>query len=538
MKKFVVNLLSVLMLTFALVAVQHYIWGDLLVAEFDSDDAEIVFWAEAALEADAPLNKDYSYQGQLLPFGGQFIYVPIVKHFGFSLFALRLTLCVWSTLLILLLWLMLKAFGCSFALTSAGTASVVLMLSATQETRDIFWTHIIYYDLSVFYALGSFIFFALYLKGRRRVLWAVLFTLWTLLGSSNSSTMQGFFTLPLLGGLVLEVLFRQDLFHFKARRDLLPALLTAVCIPAGLLIFNRMTAGMPQDYTDAYTVLTPASEWLSHLTVFFARWTELFLKPFNEAIPFFSSVGIHALIRIGASFAALGFGIASLWIYPRVKTRAERVYIIFHWLLCAMMMFFFIFGNISNSCHRLTPLAFSSLVCGVILIHTLFSSAEFAPAVNLFAFASGAFTLCAALTFGVSVLRQRPDITYWNAQDSILKTICDHGLTYGYCSDFQFANALTVLTDGEVKVRYLLNDGKTLVNPKLSSMDEWYEDQPGVDRYFLAATESVVTYMPFLAENAVETYRVTQYSPEIGREKGFFLYVYERNPIPDFAEAE
>ena len=538
MKKFVVNLLAVLMLAFAAFAVQRYLWGDLLVAEFDSDDAEIILWAEAALEADAPLNREYYYQGQLLPFGGQFIYVPIVKHFGATLFALRLILCIWSALLMLLLWLTLKAFGCSFALSSVGTAAVVLMLSATQETRDIFWTHIIYYDLSVFYALGSFSFFALYLKGRRRALWAALFTLWTLLGSSNSSTMQGFYTLPLLGGLVLEILFREDLFHFKAWRELLPALLTALCVPAGLLIFKRMSAGMPQDYTAAYTVLTPASEWVSHLNVFFERWTELFLKPFAEAIPFFSSVGIRALIRIGAAIVTLGFGIASLWIYPRVQPRAERVYIIFHWLLCALTMFFFIFGSISNFCHRLTPMAFSSLVCGVILIHTLFSSAEFTSVVKLFTFAAGTFTLFAALTFGVSVLRQRPDITYWNAQDSILKTICDHGLTYGYSSDFQFANALSVLTDGEVKVRYLLNDGTTLVNPKLSSMDAWYEDQPGVERYFLVVTELFAQDMPLLADNAVETYRVTQYCPEIAGEKGFFLYVYDHNPLPDFAEAE
>lgn len=538
MKKLIANLLSLLMLAFAVFAVQRYIWGDLLVAEFDSDDAELVLWADAALEADAPLNKEYYYQGQILPFGGQFIYVPIVKHFGATLFALRLILCVWSALLILVLWLTLKAFGCSFALSSAGAASVVLMLSATQEMRDIFWTHIIYYDLSVFYALGSFIFFAMYLKGRRRALWAALFTFWTLLGSSNSSTMQAFFTLPLLGGLVLEVLFREDLRHFNAWRDLLPALLTAVCVPAGLLIFNRMTAGMPQDYTDVYTVITPASDWAGHLEVFFERWTELFLKPFSERIPVFSPIGIRALIRIGASIAALGFGIASLWIYPRVTSRAERVYIIFHWLLCAMTLFFFIFGSISNFCHRLTPIAFSSLVCGVILMHTVFSSDEFAPAVNLFAFAAGAYTLFAALTFGVSILRQQPDISYWNAQGSILKTIYDHGLTYGYSSDFQFANALTVLTGGEVKSRYLFNTGTTLVNPKLSSMDEWYEDQPDADRYFLAATESLAEYLPFLADNAVETYRVTQYCPEIGHEKGFFLFVYDHNPVPDFAEFE
>ena len=95
-----------------------------------------------------------------------------------------------------------------------------------------------------------------------------------------------------------------------------------------------------------------------------------------------------------------------------------------------------------------------------------------------------------------------------------------------------------MLTDGEFKVRYLLNDGTTLVNPKLSSMDAWYEDQPGVDRYFLVVLELFADEMPFLADNAVETYRITQYCPEIDGEKGYFLYVYDHNPIPDFAEAE
>ena len=538
MKKRLLTIIGVILMAFAVFAVQHYIWSDLFVAEFDSDDAETVLWADAALEADAPLNKDYYYQGQLIPFGGQFIFAPIVKHFGVTLFALRLGLCIWSSLFILLLWLMLKAFGFSFASASLGTGAVVLMLSATQETRDIFWTHVIYYNLSVFYALGAFGFLAMYLKGKHRALWAVLFTLWTLLGSSNSSVLLAFFTLPLLGGLVLEVLFREDLFHFKSWRDLIPALLTAVCVPLGLFIYKRMTAGMPQGYIEGYSAITAASEWMSHLDVFFERWTELFLKPSADSVSFFSPVGIRAVIRLGAAIVTLGFGIASLWIYSRVKTRAERVFIIFHWLVCAVTMFFFIFGTISNFCHRLTPMMFSSLICGLILVRTVLSEADFAPMAKLVTFAAGAFTLFAALIFGVSVLRQKADTSYWNAQDSILKTIADHGLTYGYCSDFQFSNSLTVLTDGEIKVRYLLNDGTTLVNPKLSSMDAWYEDQPGVDRYFLVVLELFADEMPFLADNAVETYRVTQYCPEIDGEKGFFLYVYDHNPVADFAEAE
>ena len=538
MKKFLTTLVSLLILGFAVFAVQHYIWSDLFVAEFDSDDADIVLWGSAALESGTPLNKEYYYQGQIIPFGGQFIYVPVVKFFGVTLFAERLTLCIWSSLQMIMLWLVLKAFGFSFAAASAGTGIIAPVLSATWETRDIFWTHITYYDLSMFYAFGAFGFLVMYLKGKHRALWAVLFTVWTLLGSSNSASMLALFTLPLLGGLVLEVLFREDLFHFKSWRDLIPALLTAVCIPAGLVIFKLMTAGMPQDYTNGFTVIEPASEWLSHLDIFFERWTELFLKPSADSVSFFSPVGIRAVIRIGAAIVTLGFGIASLWIYSRVKTRAERVFIIFHWLVCAVTMFFFIFGSISTACHRLIPMMFSSLVCGAILVRTVLSEADFAPMTKLVTFAAGAFTLFAALIFGVSVLRQKADTSYWNAQDSILKTIADHGLTYGYCSDFQFANSLTVLTDGEIKVRYLLNDGTTLVNPKLSSMDAWYEDQPGVDRYFLVVLELFADEMPFLADNAVETYRVTQYCPEIDGEKGYFMYVYDHNPVPDFAEAE
>ena len=82
--RIIFSVISLLLFLFACGIVQYFIWSDLFVQEFDADVAENVIWAQAAIESGKLVNPDF-YYNQLLPFGGQLVFIPVVQHCGVTL---------------------------------------------------------------------------------------------------------------------------------------------------------------------------------------------------------------------------------------------------------------------------------------------------------------------------------------------------------------------------------------------------------------------------------------------------------------------
>ncbi len=87
----------VLLFLLAVGIIQYFIWSDLFVQEFDSDVAENVLWAQASIESGKLIDPDYIYT-QMQPFGGNIVFIPVVKAFGVGIFSLRLGMCICSSL--------------------------------------------------------------------------------------------------------------------------------------------------------------------------------------------------------------------------------------------------------------------------------------------------------------------------------------------------------------------------------------------------------------------------------------------------------
>ena len=358
MKKRLLTIIGVLLLAAALFTVIHFIWSDLYIAEFDADNAETAMWAEAVLESGKLLDPDYTYSSQLIPVGGNLFFAPFVKTLGLGITALRAgytgLAVVFAALLVLVLWACLD----SWDLAMIGGGLIMILTTATETLRDIVWAHTVFYGLSIFCILMCFCSLALYLRGKR-VLGGILFTLSALLGSINGNVILLFTVLPLAAALFLESMNRE---HPSEGFMKGPFLLICAAIVLGVALNKVLCAEIPSPQTEQYTQFTPASQWLDNVRMLPERWLGLFLDLPEESVPVMSSVGIKLVLRLGTALVLSVLPVFSFFVPRNTESRLTRIVIFYHWILCALLLFFFIFGSIADERRRLIPLYFSCLL--------------------------------------------------------------------------------------------------------------------------------------------------------------------------------
>ncbi len=490
-----------------------------------------MIWAQAAIDSGSLVNPDFYYT-HLLPFGGQLVFIPIVQHFGVSLYALRLGMSICSAMFALALAAFFICLGWKLPLSFFSSAVMIMFLSGTEQLRDIFWAHVVHYNLSLFYLLLGFCFLTMMFKDSRpaRIPGLLGLELCLILGSSNDIAVVLFFPIALFFGIVLERFLIGGFKNFFSKDNLLLFALTACGILAGLILGWILTANASTAYVDLYTIFTPAEEWGPNLLSFPNTWLTMFTNLPDSSVPFFSNVGIKLMIRIAAALLVFLISIRSFFVVRNIKNRPERIFICAHWFISAVILFFYVFGIISAMNWRIIPMFFTSLITALIVLKSDISNlTERYPAAQLLDFGSALFLLLYSCICAVTVFHQSISTELWFGQGTVLKTLADHSLTYGYNLDYWFANSITVLTDERIRVReVILKDGKLSPSYHQSNI-HWYEDQPDVDRYFLVCQEDEYWAHPEFADGAVETYRATQERTFFKGTAGFFIFVYENN---------
>ena len=186
---------SVLLFLFACGISQYFIWSDLFIQEFDADVAENVIWAQAALESGSLINPDFYYT-HLLPFGGQLIFISVVRQFGVTMFSLMLGMSICSALFALVTALFFLSLNWGFSRSFFSAALILIFLSGTSKLRDIFWSHVVHYNLSLFFLLITFLFLSKILPKKTKWKIPALFgyELCLILGSANDIAVILFFS--------------------------------------------------------------------------------------------------------------------------------------------------------------------------------------------------------------------------------------------------------------------------------------------------------------------------------------------------------
>ena len=114
-----------------------------------------------------------------------------------------------------------------------------------------------------------------------------------------------------------------------------------------------------------------------------------------------------------------------------------------------------------------------------------------------------------------------------NALHQLSETLEEKGLEYGYAT-FWRSQAITLLSDSKVKCRETLVNSSGIITDYYQSSRLWYEDQPGIDRYFVILSSSEYNkvkttghWKEIMASSYIESFECA----------GYHIYVFSDNII-------
>ena len=122
-----------------------------------------------------------------------------------------------------------------------------------------------------------------------------------------------------------------------------------------------------------------------------------------------------------------------------------------------------------------------------------------------------------------------------NTNHRLAEFLVSEGLEYGYAT-FWYSQAITVLTKSEVRVRNMeVKDGRGVIGRHYQSSKNWYNDQDGVEEYFviLSASEYKTAFVTRTWENWMDNYYLRHYE-DPNDCTGFRIYVFSENVLSYF----
>ena len=523
MKKRLLTIIGVVLMAVALFTVIHFIWSDLYIAEFDADDAEIVVWGEVTLETGLLVDPDFHAYLTLIPVGGNLFFEPFVKIFGLGITAQRAGYTAFAVLIAAMLVFALWACLNSWDLAMISCGLILMCTTATETIRATFWAHSVYYGVSIFFILMCFGSLALYLRGKR-VLGGILLFISALLGSINGSAILLYTVLPLAAALFLEPMMNQE----RPSEDFLkmPFLLICAAIVCGTVLNKVICAGIQSIHAGHYMVFCRSSQWVENLRLLPEKWLCLFFELPQSSVP----VSIKMTLRLGGALVLSVLPFFSFAVLKETDSRMTRIVILYHWFLCAALLFFFVFGAISGGARRLIPLWFSCLIVDCLTMVWMLRKKRLLQTVGA---ASACLTMLFAALAAFTVVNSPADLSIWYDDSSIYNILETHGLTHGYSMDYWYTNSITVLSDSRISVLGVdvKDDGFTIADHQ--NKGSWYKEVPTDGKTFLICKEYVVDENPWLKDEAVEVLRSTQYTPHNGETDGFYILVYDHDIIAE-----
>jgi hypothetical protein len=143
-----------------------------------------------------------------------------------------------------------------------------------------------------------------------------------------------------------------------------------------------------------------------------------------------------------------------------------------------------------------------------------------------------AVVIAGSLIFAKEVRDIPEDYGRDNANHLLAQFLVDNGLEYGYAT-FWYAQAITVISDSAVRVRNInVKAGEGISAYHYQSSTRWYDDQEGVDEYFVIlslAEYSTASKSPKWAE-----WMETCYSRHYDDVNGFMIYVFTENILSEY----
>ena len=477
-------------------------------SEFHADCTDTIMWANASHESGHVYDENFSY-ACFLPFGINLIMQPLISIFGLSLKAHIIGMLGYLILLVVFFCLMLKEMHWNIrSICFAGSVMLAVTVSS-QKLREIFWQHTIYYSLGLlFIVIGLYLYFRLLNLSNKRqsldpkdkksqrlflhfLITFVCLAVFIMFTATDGISALSIFAIPFIAAIFAEA-FANDsnkIFSLKTLKTFASAAIFGVMILLGIKLNERWVGDMIAGYQEAYSAYSGMSTWIEHIQNLPLAWMRLFGVEDMSGQPLFEKKSILNLLRIAASIILAVMPIIATCYYSKIKkakgSQALRIWIWIHWASSAIVLVGYICGLLSTADWRLTPVIGTSLMLSIIFVHYIAVSKISSG--RIIALISIPVILVAILNIQGLINLSKKDYKKENYLFGLTELIEDAGLSYGYAS-FWNANAITLISDSEVKVRDV-NISEYGVSKRLyQSSSEWYKDQPGQDEYFLLLT--------------------------------------------------
>lgn len=477
-------------------------------SEFHADCTDTIMWANASHESGHVYDENFSY-ACFLPFGINLIMQPLISIFGLSLKAHIIGMLGYLILLVVFFCLMLKEMHWNIrSICFAGSVMLAVTVSS-QKLREIFWQHTIYYSLGLlFIVIGLYLYFRLLNLSNKRqsldpkdkksqrlflhfLITFVCLAVFIMFTATDGISALSIFAIPFIAAIFAEA-FANDsnkIFSLKTLKTFASAAIFGVMILLGIKLNERWVGDMIAGYQEAYSAYSGMSTWIEHIQNLPLAWMRLFGVEDMSGQPLFEKKSILNLLRIAASIILAVMPIIATCYYSKIKkakgSQALRIWIWIHWASSAIVLVGYICGLLSSADWRLTPIIGTSLMLSIIFVHYIAVSKISSG--RIIALISIPVIIVAILNIQGLINLSKKDYKKENYLFGLTELIEDAGLSYGYAS-FWNANAITLISDSEVKVRDV-NISEYGVSKRLyQSSSEWYKDQPGQDEYFLLLT--------------------------------------------------
>lgn len=520
--------ISIIVLIGAFAIIQYYIWGDAFITEFQSDCTDTLLWAQSTLESGKLFKPSFGYAYRLA-FGGQWLFIPFLKLFGLGMKALRAGMCLFSVLFASVLFFFFRSLGHKSCCTILETAVMLLAMCATKKTREIFYGHIIHYSLSVIYLLAAFIclkgFLSALTRGKRS-LYSLFLLIILFMCSANGTVQMLFVTLPILAGCVIEFFLHRNI-------RVIYGIFIIVAAAAGGFIFSY---SLNTHYSDSYSVIVPAENWIENFNNFPLRWISLFYQLPGKNLDAFSAQWLKTVFKTIIAIVMLAGLFLSFSRYRLTSVYIERIFLFTAWAMFLAFLYFFVFGKISDVDWRLTPLVFACEIVVLILFQQVSAVHQDQRLSDGLTMICGLLLIVHSFSNGLSVLRIPYDKKIWYSEDGLLETLKAHDLDYGFITSYWLSNTITVLSDDTIRSRSISYDWENgvLYLDLFNSDLEWYNSQPGRNRYFLALRESELSpkLLPILGTYE-EVYTCVQEDTRNMRTDTYIIIVLDHNIMQD-----
>ena len=527
-----VPLIISIMLALAALSIAIYYTVGPSAGEFHGDCSDTLYWANASYESGEIISDSFSYSA-LLPFGGQTIMTPLIAVFGFSMTAHLVGMVIFTVIFAAALYFFFRSLGFSLTYTFSSIAILLMTFSLSAKLREMFFGHVIYYSLGVLFLALLFGLVMRILKkadeGSKKgvMIYSALTFITSAAVATDGLQVIIISTVPVLFAVIAERFFdgNKKLFSKANLPNALTVVVTAVSTAVGYVFLKVISKGITAGYAEGYSTYDTMADWAENIMDIPRSFMSLIGVEIAQRDPLFNGESVINILRIGFGITVLAVPIIMLARYGKIKRRETKMLLFAHIFVSAFVLFGFVFGTLNTANWRLIPMLGTAVLATVASVYDLISGAD-AVAKRL-----GVLILALISLTSVVAAYETANLPMYTSKSRYLFRLSEYleenDLTYGY-ADYWESQAISVIAGPDIKVRGIRLDDEGNVIPYYYQTDrKWYEDQEGIDKYFILL-DSSDHYAYIRSDHYIENMDNIIEETEV---EDFYIIVFNVNPL-------